>query len=161
MGHREPRGLHVSTAPVTGETHWGAAIASVIAHRVATRIVRGLLALVGGVVIGLSITGYTYGAMLGAFLLGLLIKRADEVAAALALVVTVAGMAYVVLRVKITPAGEVLWWEAGSAKGSAIAFPWYVPMGVLITLIAGGLVSLIRPRPVRAPRAEQFDQVGT
>ena len=57
------------------------------------------------VVIGLSITGYTYGALLGAFILGLVIKRADEVAAAIALIATVAVMAYVVLRLKITPSG--------------------------------------------------------
>lgn len=83
------------------------------------------------VVIGLSITGYTYGALLGAFVLGLVVKRADELAASVALLVTVAVMAVVVLRVKI--------------DGAAIAFPWYVPMGVVVTLVVGGLISLFRP----------------
>ncbi len=103
------------------------------------------------VVVGLSITGYTYGAMLGAFLLGLLIKRADQVAAAVALVVTVAVMAWIVLRVKVTPGGEILWWEASKAKGLGLAFPWFVPAGVIITLVVGGLISLVRPRRDATP----------
>ncbi len=84
------------------------------------------------VVIGLSITGYTYGALLGSFLLGLLVKRAREPEAAIAFIVTVAVMAYVVLEVKI--------------DGETLAFPWYVPMGVLITLAVGGGLSLILRR---------------
>ncbi|SHH40699.1 transporter, SSS family [Jatrophihabitans endophyticus] len=105
------------------------------------------------VVIGLSITGYTYGAMLGAFILGLLVKRAGEVAAAIALVTTVVVMAWVVLRVKVTPAGDMLWWEADKAKGTGLAFPWFVPLGVLITLVVGGLVALVRPARPKAPPA--------
>ncbi|MET0450817.1 MAG: sodium:solute symporter [Mycobacterium sp.] len=109
------------------------------------------------VVIGLSITGYTYGALLGAFLLGLLITRADEVAGVVALITTVTVMAYVVLRVKITPTGQVLWWEADKQAGAAIAFPWYVPLGVIITLIVGGFISLIRPARARVVDLEPAD----
>ena len=83
------------------------------------------------VVIGLSITGYTYGALLGAFVLGLVVERAGQVAAATALIATVGVMAFVVLEVEV--------------DGKAIAFPWYVPMGVVVTLVVGGLVSLVRP----------------
>ena len=80
------------------------------------------------IVLGLSITGYTYGALLGAFALGLLIKRANQRDGVVAFVATLVIMAVVVLGVKF--------------HGSALAFPWYVPIGVAITLIVGGSLSL-------------------
>jgi SSS family solute:Na+ symporter len=98
------------------------------------------------IVIGLSITGYTYGALLGAFLLGILVKAAREPEAIVAFLVTVAVMAYVVLDVKI--------------DGLAIAFPWYVPMGVAITLIVGGgLTAILRgPAALRNPELTRVPQ---
>lgn len=96
---------------------------------------------------GLAITGYTYGAMLGAFLLGLLIKRARQTDAIIAFVVTVAVMAYVVLGVKIPP--------APGAKPVVLAFPWYTLLGVLITLAAGGLLSLRHRTPDPNTQATQ------
>lgn len=80
------------------------------------------------VVLGLGITGYTYGALLGAFLLGLWVKRADQRDGAIAFVVTLVVMAVVVLEVRI--------------DGKALAFPWYVPIGAAITLLVGGVLSL-------------------
>lgn len=88
------------------------------------------------VVLGLSITGYTYGALLGAFMLGLLVKRANQRDGAAAFIATVVIMAVVVLGVKI--------------DGQALAFPWYVPIGVIITLIVGGGLALTHP-PARPP----------
>ena len=88
------------------------------------------------VVLGLSITGYTYGALLGAFLLGLLIKRANQRDGAIAFIATVVIMAVVVLGVKI--------------HGHALAFTWYVPIGVAITLLVGGGLSLTHPREQQA-----------
>lgn len=82
--------------------------------------------------LGLSIASYTYGALLGAFLLGLLIPRADQVAAAIAFVATLLGTGWAALGIDI--------------GGKSLAFPWFVPLGVLITLVVGGLVSLMRPR---------------
>lgn len=93
---------------------------------------------------GLSITGYTYGAMLGAFFLGMWVKRARQLDAIIAFVVTVAVMAVVVLGVKISP--------APGAKPVVLAFPWYTLLGVLITLIVGGGLSL-RHRS-RDPKAD-------
>ncbi|MTD55332.1 sodium:solute symporter [Amycolatopsis pithecellobii] len=94
---------------------------------------------------GLSITGYTYGAMLGAFFLGMWITRARQLDAIIAFVVTVAAMAVVVLWVKIPP--------APGAKPVVLAFPWYTLLGVLITLVVGGALSL-RHR-TRDPRVDQ------
>jgi SSS family transporter len=84
------------------------------------------------VVLGLGITGYTYGALLGAFLLGLLVRRANQRDGAIAFIATVVIMAVVVLGVKI--------------DGRALAFTWYVPIGVAITLLIGGGLSLTHPR---------------
>ena len=83
---------------------------------------------------GLSITGYTYGAMLGAFLLGIWVKRARQLDAIIAFAVTVAVMAVVVLAVKIP--------SAPGAKPVVLAFPWYTLLGVIITLVVGGGLSL-------------------
>jgi Na+/proline symporter len=84
------------------------------------------------VVLGVGITGYTYGALLGAFLLGLLVRRANQRDGAIAFIATVVIMAVVVLGVKI--------------DGRALAFTWYVPIGVAITLLIGGGLSLTHPR---------------
>jgi hypothetical protein len=35
--------------------------------------------------------------------------------------------------------------------GHALAFPWYVPIGVAITLLVGGGLSLTHPREQPAP----------
>lgn len=97
------------------------------------------------VVLGLSITGYTYGALLGAFLLGLWVKRANQRDGAIAFIVTLVVMAVIVLGVHI--------------DGKPLAFPWYVPIGAAITLLAGGLLS--RTHPATAPQALAPDHSRT
>jgi SSS family transporter len=89
------------------------------------------------IVLGLGITGYTYGALLGSFLLALLVRRADQADAVIAFLVTVAVLAFVVLRVRL----EV----DGNATG--LAFPWLAPLGAAVTLAVGGLLSRRHPRP--------------
>ncbi|MEV0680437.1 sodium:solute symporter [Actinosynnema sp. NPDC050436] len=93
---------------------------------------------------GLSIAGFTYGALLGAFLLGLLFERARQSDAVVAFVTTVAVMAFVILGVKFvgpdaTPAID---FSAATATSKPLAYPWYTPLGVLATLLVGGLMSL-------------------
>ena len=78
------------------------------------------------VLLGLGIAGYTYGALLGAFLLGLLVRRANGRDAVVAFLATVAVM-------------------TGVVRSYALAFTWYVPLGVLVTLAVGGLLSLTHP----------------
>ncbi|OZM74096.1 sodium:solute symporter [Amycolatopsis antarctica] len=97
------------------------------------------------VVQGLSITGYTYGALLGAFLLGLMIKKARQRDAIIAFVSTVVVMGFVILGVKFDKTdGSVVGIDFSKAAGDnvALAFPWYTLLGVIITLIVGGLLSL-------------------
>jgi solute:Na+ symporter, SSS family len=96
--------------------------------------------------LGLSITGYTYGALLGSFFLGLAVKRATQPDAVIAFLVTVVVMAIVILG-NTFPDGE-----GGQAP---LAFPWYTPLGVAVTLAVGGLLSLRHPRSlVEAPAAQ-------
>ncbi|WP_378733064.1 sodium:solute symporter [Nocardia brasiliensis] len=93
----------------------------------------------------LTIAGYTYGALLGAFLLGRLIKRANQFDAIVAFVVTVVVMTFVVrvIKIDVTVAGKVV------EKG--IAAQWLVPIGVLVTLVVGGVASRFHPAPAPTP----------
>jgi SSS family transporter len=84
------------------------------------------------VLLGLGIAGYTYGALLGAFLLGLAVRRANQRDAVVAFVATVAVMAYVV-------------------RSYPIAFTWYTPLGVAVSLAVGGVLSLTHPVPATRP----------
>lgn len=72
---------------------------------------------------GFQIAGYSYGALLGAFLLGLLCRWATEYVAITAFAVTVLTMAVVIASVH--------------PEGASIAFPWLVPLGVCITFLVG------------------------
>ncbi|OLT47804.1 sodium:solute symporter [Saccharomonospora sp. CUA-673] len=87
--------------------------------------------------LGLSIASYTYGALLGAFFLGMLVKKARELDAIIAFVCTIAVAGFFVLGVTFTVEGEEL----------PLAFPWYVPLGVVVTLVVGGLLSLRHSDP--------------
>ena len=85
------------------------------------------------VLLGLGIASYTYGALLGAFLLGLLVRRARQRDAIAGFLVTIAVMSFVV-------------------RSYSLAFTWYVPLGVAVTLLVGGLGSLTHRS--LAPRAQ-------
>ena len=105
---------------------------------------------------GLSISGFTYGALLGAFLLGLLFRQARQADAIAAFAVTVVVMAFVILGVKFVgpdAAVVVVDFSPAGADSKAPAYPWYTPMGVLVTLVVGGLLSL-RNKGYAPPRAD-------
>ncbi|MFJ3759791.1 sodium:solute symporter [Streptomyces sp. NPDC090080] len=99
---------------------------------------------------GLTIAGYTYGALLGAFLLGRLVRRANEVDSVVAFLVTVGVMTYIVRGVKIDVT------VAGATVPTAIAAQWLVPIGVVITLVVGGVMSLFHraPEPAELPAGD-------
>jgi Na+/proline symporter len=96
---------------------------------------------------GLAIAGYTYGALLGAFLLGKLVPRANQWDAIAAFVATLIVMAVIVQFVKIPVAG----------KPTGIAAQWLVPIGVLVTLVVGWVTSRFHepPEPVELPAADE------
>lgn len=88
--------------------------------------------------LGLEIASYTYGALLGAFLLGLLIKRARQADAVVAFVLTL--VVVLVLLFGVT-------FPNGHGGRASLAFPWYTPVGVIVTLVVGGLLSLRHRTP--------------
>ena len=98
--------------------------------------------------VGLSIASYTYGALLGAFLLGLMVPRARQVDAIIAFAATLVVVVYVVFG---------LTFPDGEGGETAMAFPWYTPIGVIVTLAVGGLLSLRHPRT--APETPEPDHV--
>ncbi|HLR97675.1 MAG TPA: sodium:solute symporter [Jiangellaceae bacterium] len=82
--------------------------------------------------IALSIASYTYGALLGAFFLGMFVRRASQADAIAGFVTTLAVTAVFVFGVTFTVDGEEL----------PLAFPWYTPLGIVVTLLVGGGLSL-------------------
>ncbi len=99
--------------------------------------------------LGLGIAGFTYGGLLGAFVLGLVSARARQLDAAVAFVVAIVLMVLVIFGVWwSTVDGSWLWaWrpdaalrEAGGLR--AVAWPLYPVIGVLITVGLGALLAL-------------------
>lgn len=102
------------------------------------------------VVIALSIASFTYGGLLGGFLLGILWPRARQRDAIAGIATGIGTMAVVVFA---KPMSSVVPALAGLA---GIAWPWYVLIGTTITVGTGILVSFLPRRdaaPVRADAA--------
>jgi len=81
--------------------------------------------------LALSVASVTYGGLLGLFVLGGLSTRARQQDAILALVVATAAMLVIVLG-KPGPFATLAW-------------PWYVPLGLAITLSTGWAASRFSP----------------
>ncbi len=99
------------------------------------------------VVVALSIASLTYGALLGVFILAR-VKRIRERDAILALVASSALMGIVVFSARLAPlmgAPPLL------VLASKLAWPWYVPMGTVLTVTIG-LVSSLVPATERDAR---------
>lgn len=112
----------------------------------------------------LGIAGYTYGALLGAFLLGLIFRKVRQTDAIIAFVCTVVVMAFIILGVKFVGAPvaqnptrswdsmEINFSWASPAQGLfTLSSWWYTLLGVAITLIVGGLLSLRHREPPAGP----------
>ncbi|MCH4092402.1 sodium:solute symporter [Acetobacter sp.] len=78
---------------------------------------------------GFQIAGYSYGALLGAFLLGLLFRGVTEDVAIVAFAITVLVMAALI--------------TGFHPRSASIAFPWLVPLGVCVTFCVGLPLSLV------------------
>jgi len=104
------------------------------------------------VVVALSIASFTYGALLGAFFLGIYNRRAIQRDAILGMSVGIVAMAWVVFAAPLAKAYPAL--APALQPFAGIAWPWYVLIGTTITLTVGSLSSLTHPfRPADAPRA--------
>lgn len=95
------------------------------------------------VVIALSIASFTYGGLLGGFFLGILSRRARQSDAIVGMSVGILSMAFVVFARQIAAAVPPL---APTLKPLGnIAWPWYVLIGTVITVVIGMLASLTHP----------------
>jgi len=99
--------------------------------------------------LGLGIAGFTYGGLLGAFVLGLFVRRARQLDAIIAFLVTVTLMTLLIFGLYWsgeTESWTFVWRPDAAAKAAdqlrAVAWPLYPLIGVLMTLLVGGLLSL-------------------
>lgn len=98
--------------------------------------------------LGLAIASFTYGGLLGVFLLGLLDQRTNQRDAVIAFFITIVVMAAIIFGV---------WYEVGegwiflfnpseaviSARGlRSVGWPWYTVIGAAVTLLVGSLLGL-------------------
>lgn len=98
--------------------------------------------------LGLAIASFTYGGLLGVFLLGLCNKASNQTDAVVSFAVTVVVMAFVIFSVWHHP--ETGWLvsfmpgdELIAREGlRAIAWPWYTTIGAGLCLVLGSLLSL-------------------
>ncbi|HVZ76935.1 MAG TPA: sodium:solute symporter [Gemmatimonadaceae bacterium] len=93
------------------------------------------------VVIALSIASFTYGGLLGGFFLALFVPAARQRDAILGMSVGILAMTFVVFAKPLATAYPSLAGTLGPL--GAIAWPWYVLIGTLITLITGTLSSRV------------------
>jgi SSS family solute:Na+ symporter len=103
------------------------------------------------VVVALSIASFTQGGLLGGFFLGIFWRRARQVDAILGMSVGIAAMAFIVFSKPISAAVPAL--APTLAPFTKIAWPWFVLIGMSITLIVGILSSFIGPTRANAPAA--------
>lgn len=94
------------------------------------------------VVLALSIASVTYGALLGTYLLASRLSRVTQRDVVGAVTVTVLVMLVVVFARRIAAAGGLAWLE----PVARLAWPWYVPLGTLLTLLTGAALSLLPHR---------------
>jgi len=98
--------------------------------------------------LGLAIASFTYGGLLGVFLLGLLNKATDQVDAVVSFLFTIGFMTWVIFSVWhhptqgwtviLMPSDEVI-----AEQGlRSIGWPWYTVIGAAVHLILGSLLAL-------------------
>jgi solute:Na+ symporter, SSS family len=101
------------------------------------------------VVVALGIASFTYGGLLGGFALGIFWRRAIQRDAIIGMSVAIATMAFIVFAKPISAAAPSL--ASTLAPFASIAWPWYVLIGTVITLVVGILSSLTHPIPAAPP----------
>jgi len=98
--------------------------------------------------LGLAIASFTYGGLLGGFLLGIIIKRAQEWDAVIAFTLTIIVMVLIIFGVwyspvegwmfLLNPSDEMII----SDELRQIAWPWYTFIGSVLCVLVGFLLSL-------------------
>ncbi len=80
--------------------------------------------------LGLSIASFTYGGLLGTFLLGMFFKRIKQIDAAIGFIAGILGMVFVIYYTKT-------------------AYTWYVIIGVIITIFVANIISLFTNKKIK------------
>jgi solute:Na+ symporter, SSS family len=101
------------------------------------------------VVVALGIASFTYGGLLGGFFLGIFWRRAVQRDAILGMSIAIATMAFIVFAKPLSTAFPSL--APALGPFAAIAWPWYVFIGTVITLLVGILSSYTHPAPAATP----------
>ena len=102
--------------------------------------------------LGLTIASYTYGALLGVFLLAILVNRSNQSDALIAFSATIVAMILIIFGVWHSPGEGWVFMPNPSAAEIlerdlvSIAWPWYPLIGSAITVSVGALSSLVRQR---------------
>ncbi|MDX1480303.1 MAG: sodium:solute symporter [Woeseiaceae bacterium] len=91
--------------------------------------------------LGLSIASFTYGALLGTFLLGIFVRAAGQADAGVAFAVTVAVLIVVVRFLGMGDDGWALSADPVAGGLSPVAWPWYPVIGATTTLVTGFLLA--------------------
>jgi SSS family transporter len=94
------------------------------------------------VVLALSIASVTYGALLGTYILAGRASRATGSDVVTATVATLIVMLVVVFAARLSHSPSLAW----LAPLGRLAWPWYVPLGTLLTIVVGGGLSMRHPR---------------
>ena len=95
------------------------------------------------VVLALSIASVTYGALLGTYLLAAKFPRVGGADVTRAVGVALATMLLVVFAGRLAASGEPAW----LAALGRLAWPWYVPLGTVITVATGAISGAWGGRP--------------
>jgi Na+/proline symporter len=102
--------------------------------------------------LGLAIASFTYGGLLGAFLLGILIPSAHQKDALIAFAATIVIMVWVIFGIWYSTELDTWIFTFYPSEGSksslglrGIGWPWYTTIGTSISLIIGYLRTLGRP----------------
>jgi Na+/proline symporter len=72
--------------------------------------------------LGLSIASFTYGGLLGAFLLGIFFKKVKQTGAIIGFIAGILGMVFVIYY-------------------TTVAYTWYVIIGVIITILVANIAN--------------------
>ncbi len=100
--------------------------------------------------LGLTVASFTYGSLLGVFLLGIINKRTEQIDALVSFAFTIVFMVLVVFGIwHSADGGWVFVFNPGDAdiaqRGlKSIAWPWYPVIGSMTTLLVGSAAAIIR-----------------
>ena len=99
--------------------------------------------------LGLTVASFTYGALLGVFMLAIAVPSSDEVAALAAFLCTILVLIVAVAGVWHGPAGWLVDFRISSAAAAEqdlkrIAWPWFPLIGSVATLLSGLAVTALR-----------------